>query len=297
MKPNRPIAGILWMCLAMLLSAAAGACVRQLNAAIPTLELVFFRNVVGLLIFVPWLLRQGLGVMHTNRLPLYSLRVFFAYTAMVLLFFAWGEMPIADVFALQFTIPLFTIVLAVLILKQQTDRQAWVACFIGFAGALIVMRPGVIELTLASAAAIASAMMSGGSNTTLKLLTKTESVGTITVYSNLLMLPLALIPTFFVWVSPTFVQLQWVIAAAFFSAVGGLCFTLAVGSADARVVQPFQFTRMIFAAAIGYWMFFELPDTWTWIGAAVIFAASYYIVLREANNKNTNTISNGSPNK
>ncbi len=278
----------------MLLSAAAGACVRQLGGEVPTLELVFFRNIVGLLILVPWLMRQGLGVMRTNQLPLYCLRVFFAYTAMVTLFFAWGEMPIADVFALQFTIPLFTILLAVLILKQQTDRQAWVACLVGFVGALIVMRPGVIELTLAAIAAIASAMMSAGSNTTIKLLTRTESVGTITVYSNLLMLPLALIPTFFVWVTPTLAQVPWILGTAFFSAVGGLCFTLAVGAADARVVQPFQFTRMIFAAGIGYFMFLELPDIWTWIGAAVIFGASYYIVWREAKKRNVAQPSTGS---
>jgi len=284
------------MCLAMLLSAAAGACVRYLSGDVPTLELVFVRNVVGLLMFMPWLLRQGVSVMRTSCLPLYCLRVFFAYTAMVMLFFAWGELPIADVFALQFTIPLFTIMLAVLILKQQTDRQAWAACLIGFCGALIVMRPGVIELTMAAVAAIASAMMSAGSNTTIKLLTRTESVGTITVYSNLLMLPLALIPTFFVWVTPTLTQVPWIIGAALFSAVGGLCFTLAVGAADARVVQPFQFTRMIFAAAIGYWMFFELPDIWTWVGAAVIFGASYYIVIREAKKRSSSQASIGFPN-
>ena len=295
MKLNRSNAGILWMCLAMFFSAAAGACVRQLSGDVPTLELVFFRNVIGLLMCSPWLARQGVGVMRTGRLPLYCLRVFFAYTAMVMLFFAWGKMPIADVFALQFTIPLFTIVLAVLILKQKTDRQAWAACLIGFCGALIVMRPGVIELTMAAVAAIASAMMSAGSNTTIKLLTKTESVGTITVYSNLLMLPLALIPTLFVWVTPNPMQVPWIIGAALFSAVGGLCFTLAVGAADARVVQPFQFTRMIFAAAIGYWMFFELPDFWTWVGAAVIFGASYYIVLREAKKRSSYSKSVGFP--
>ena len=295
LKLSRSNAGILWMCLAMLLSAMAGASVRQLDGAVPTLELVLVRNIVGLLMFLPWLMRQGVGVIRTSRLPLYCLRVFFAYTAMVMLFFAWGKMPIADVFALQFTIPLFTILLAVLILKQQTDCQAWAACLIGFCGALIVMRPGVVELTMAAVAAIASALMSAGSNTTIKLLTRTESVGTITVYSNLLMLPLALVPTLFVWVTPSLTQVPWIIGAALFSAVGGLCFTLAVGAADARVVQPFQFTRMIFAAVIGYWMFFELPDFWTWVGAAVIFGASYYIVLREAKKRSSYQTSNGLP--
>lgn len=296
LQPNGYISGILWMCLAMLFSAAAGACVRELGGSVPTLELVFFRNIIGLLMLVPWLYRRGFGMMHTRCLPLYCLRVFFAWTAMVMLFFAWGKMPIADVFALQFTIPLFTIILAVFILKQKTDCQAWVACLIGFAGALIVMRPGLIELTIAAGAAIASAMMSAGSNTTIKLLTRTENAGTITVYSNLLMLPLSLIPAFFVWVTPTVAQAPWIIGAASFSAVGGLCFTLAVGAADARVVQPFQFTRMIFAAVIGYWMFFELPDVWTWVGAAVIFGASYYIVVRENKKQNYTETSTGTSN-
>ena len=69
------------------------------------------------------------------------------------------------------------------------------------------------------------------------------------------------------------------------SSIGGYCFTRAVASADARIVQPFQFSRMIFATAIGFLMFSELPDIWTWIGSAVIFAASYYVVLRERKGK------------
>jgi drug/metabolite transporter (DMT)-like permease len=104
-----------------------------------------------------------------------------------------------------------------------------------------------------------------------------------------------LIPTFFVWVTPSMEQVPWIFGAAFFSAVGGICFTSAVGAADARVVQPFQFTRMIFAAAIGYVMFVELPDLWTWVGATVIFAASYYIVWRETKKRNATQASTGSP--
>ena len=269
----------------MLLSAAAGACVRQLAGEVPTLELVFFRNVVGLLLLVPWLMRQGLGVMRTSRLPLYCLRVFFAYTAMVMLFYAWGEMPIADVFALQFTIPLFTIMLAVFILKQQTDRQAWAACLIGFAGALIVMRPGVIELTLAAVAAIASAMMSAGSNTTIKLLTRTESVGTITVYSNLLMLPLALIPTFFVWNMPDWKDIPWILALGLCYLLAGLFHARSVQAADARVVQPFNFLRLPVSVIIAFWLFAELPSAWTWLGAALIFAATYYSLYSETARK------------
>lgn len=278
-------AGIFWMCMATLLSSISGGMVRHLAGQIPTMELVFFRNLVALIILGPWMLRQGWVRPHPGCLPLYGFRVAFAYSAMLMLFYALSQMPIANVYALQYTIPIFTILLAVLILKQHADAQSWGACLAGFAGALIVMRPGIIEVTLASLCAISSAFMSAGSNTTIKLLSRTESPGVITIYTNLLMMPLAFVPMLFVWVTPTWQQAPWILGVGIAGSMGGYCFTRAVASADARVVQPFQFSRMIFATAVGYLMFAEFPDIWTWVGSAVIFAASYVLVLRESRAK------------
>ncbi len=274
-------AGIFWMCMATLLSSVAGGMVRSLSGEIPIIELVFFRNVVALVILAPWMMRRGIVRLPSARLPLYGLRVLFAYGAMVMLFYALARMPIADVYALQYTIPLFTMLLAVVVLKQHADVHSWGACLVGFAGALIIMRPGIIELTLAAICAIASALMSAGSNTTIKLLSRTESPEVITVWTNLLMMPLAFVPMLFVWVLPSWPQVPWVLGIGIASSLGGYSFTRAVASADARIVQPFQFSRMIFATAIGFLMFAELPDVWTWTGSAVIFAASYYVLLRE----------------
>jgi drug/metabolite transporter (DMT)-like permease len=259
--------------------------VRALSGEIPIIELVFFRNVVALVILAPWMMRRGIVRLPMTHLALYGLRVMFAYTAMVMLFYALARMPIADVYALQYTIPLFTILAAVLVLKQHTGAHSWAACLVGFAGALIIMRPGIIELTLAAVCAISSALMSAGSNTTIKLLSRTESPETITVWTNLLMMPLALVPMLYLWVTPSWGQAPWVLGVGVASSLGGYCFTRAVASADARIVQPFQFSRMIFATAIGFVMFAELPDVWTWIGAVVIFVASYYVVLRERKGK------------
>ena len=89
----------------------------------------------------------------------------------------------------------------------------------------------------------------------------------------------------FVWVLPSWPQVPWVLGIGIASSLGGYSFTRAVASADARIVQPFQFSRMIFATAIGFLMFAELPDVWTWTGSAVIFAASYYVLLRERKRK------------
>jgi drug/metabolite transporter (DMT)-like permease len=281
MLKSGPAAGIFWMCMATLVSSISGGMVRELAGEIPTMELVFFRNVVALAVLIPIVRRQGLTLPDRSQAGIYALRVLFAYSAMTMLFFALSKMPIADVYALQYTTPLFTMVLAVLILKQKADRHSWVACMVGFVGTLIVMRPGIIEITLASAAALTMAFLYAGTNTTIKLLSRKDSPEVITLWTNLLMLPLALVPALIFWVTPTLEQWPLIMGIAVISSLGGYCFTRSVSAADARIVQPFQFSRMIFATAIGWIMFSELPDLWTWLGAGVIFCASYYIVYRE----------------
>ena len=269
------------MCMATLISSISGGMVRELAGQIPTMELVFFRNLIALVVLIPIVRRQGVGLPSKSQIPIYALRVLFAYSAMVLLFYSLARMPIADVYALQYTIPLFTILLAAIVLNQKADIHSWVACLVGFLGTLIVMRPGLIEITLASLAALTTAFMHAGSNTTIKILARRDNPEVITLWTNFGMLPLALAPTIFLWVTPTLEQWPLVIGIGVISSIGGYCFTRSVSAADARIVQPFQFSRMIFAAAIGWIMFSELPDLWTWLGASVIFAASYYIIYRE----------------
>ena len=281
MFKSGPSAGIFWMCMATLISSISGGMVRELAGEIPTMELVFFRNIVALLVLVPIIRLQTIKIPNFNQAKLYIIRVALAYTGMVMLFFALAHMPIADVYALQYTTPLFTMILAVTILKQHADKHSLAACLIGFIGTLIVMRPGIIEITLASSAALTMALLYAGTNTTIKLLARQDSPEVITFWTNMIMLPFALLPALFFWVTPTLSQWPLVIGIAIVSSIGGYGFTRSVSAAEARIVQPFQFSRMIFATAIGWIMFSELPDIWTWIGAGVIFAASYYIVYRE----------------
>ena len=274
-------AGIFWMCMATFFSSVSGAMVRELAGEIPTFELVFFRNLIAMMVLIPIVRRQGVGLPDRSQLPVYALRILFALSAMLFLFYALARMPLADVYALQYTIPLFTILLAVLFLKQKADIHSWAAVFVGFVGTLIVMRPGIVEISLAAMGAITAAFLSAGSNTTIKILSRKDNPEAITLWTNIGMLPLALVPTLFIWVTPTAAQWPLIIGVGVISSIGGYCFTRAVSAADARIVQPFQFSRMIFATAIGWIMFSEFPDLWTWVGAAVIFGASYYIVYRE----------------
>lgn len=281
MLKTGPAAGVFWMCMATLVSSVAGGLVRQLGGEIPVVELVACRNLAALCVLAPVVRRQQVGLPRRAQMPAYVLRVLFTFGGMALLFFSLARMPVADVYALQYTTPLFTILLAVLVLRQHAGLHGWAACVVGFAGALIVMRPGIVEITLASAAALGCAFMYAGSNTTIKLLARRDNPEVITLWTNVLMLPLSMVPAALLWVTPSPGQWPLVIGIAIVGAAGGYCFTRSISAADARVVQPFQFSRMIFATAVGFVMFSEFPDLWTWIGAAVIFGSSYYVIWHE----------------
>jgi drug/metabolite transporter (DMT)-like permease len=277
--------GIGWMALAGLLNTMTGLLVRQLSDDFSAMELAFFRNVVALAVLLPWLLHKGVGSMRIGRLPLYALRTVLTYLGMVMMFYGLAHIPIAEVFALQFTIPLLTIILAVVFLGQTAGLRSWIGCLVGFAGALVIIRPGFIELSPATMMVLGSVVLYSGSNTILKLLTETHSPVVITIYSNLFMLPLSLIPALFVWATPSLEHMPLIIGLGLASGLGGLCFTLSVAAADARVVQPFQFLRMPIAATLGFLVFGDVAGVWVWAGAVIIFASATYVGRLETGRK------------
>ena len=278
--------GIFWMLLATLMAALTGGAVRQLAGAYSPFELVFFRTVCGVIVLSPWLIRMaGRESLRPRRFHLFMLRSAFSYGGLLCLFFALGAMPIADVYALLFTTPLFTILMAVLLLKERAGIDTWIACLVGFAGALVILRPGIVEVGLAALAATATAGLYASANICIKALSRTESPVRITMYNNLVMLPLALVPTLFVWVTPTWQDAPWIVGLALSNTLGGLFHARAVSATDARVVQPFTFLRLIWSVGVGYVMFVEFPGIWIWVGATIIFSSSYYILYIEAGRK------------
>lgn len=276
------LSGILWMVAATLMAALSGGVVRHLAGAYSPFELVFFRSFFGVILLSPWLIRMARREsLRPRRLPLYMLRSALSYGGLVCLFFALGVMPIADVYALLFTTPLFTILMAVLLLKERAGATAWIACLVGFAGALVIIRPGIAEVSIAALAALTTALFYATANITIKALSRTETPVRITIYNNLLMVPLALVPMLFVWVTPAWQDVPWILGLALCNTVGGLFHARAISATDARVVQPFSFLRLIWAVVVGYLMFAELPGIWIWVGATIIFSSSYTILYSE----------------
>src|ERR671919_1538566 len=137
------VRGALWMCAAATAFALMITLVRHLTDGLHPLQVVFLRTAFGLMAMLPWLLRQGMSVMRTSRLHLHLLRALIGIFAMVGWFTTLSLMPLAEATALSFTAPIFTSVLAVLLLGEVMRLRRWTATTIGFLGALIIVRPGI----------------------------------------------------------------------------------------------------------------------------------------------------------
>ena len=230
----------------------------------------------------PVLMRTGLANFRTNNIGLMAARGGLNAAAMILFFVALGMMPLAEISALTFTTPLFVALLVVPILRERLGSRRIASLVVGFSGALIIIRPGVEIIDLGAVLALASAAAWAGAVIVIKYLSRTDSPETITMYGLLFLALFTLPPALFVWRWPTPVEYLWLVAIAAAGTLGQLLFTYALKNADASLVMPFDFTKLIWASLFGFVIFAETPTVWTWVGGIIIFAGASYVTLRES---------------
>jgi drug/metabolite transporter (DMT)-like permease len=277
------LVAISWMIGAAFFFSILSAIIRHLTAEMHPLEIAFFRNLFGLVFMLPWLARSGFGSLRTGRFGLYLWRTMVGLLSMFAWFWALGLLPFAQAVALSFTTPLFATMGAALILKERVRLRRWTATIAGFIGVLVILRPGAAEaLNIGAILVIVSCALSGATTLMVKDLLRTESSSAVVTYMVLLMTPISLVPALFVWTWPHPATWLIMLGMGLVATAGHLCITHSYKLADASAVLPYDYTRMIFAAAIGYVWFAEVPDRWTWIGAGIIAASAIYIAHREA---------------
>ncbi len=277
--------GALWMIAACLQLTAMLAMVRVVSGDLPVLQIVALRNAFSLLVMLPWLTRVGLMAVKTPRVGMHCLRALLFVSAMVTSVVSIGGMPLADVVSIGFTAPLFATAGAALFLHEKVGVRRWVAVLVGFGGVLVILRPGA---TLAAvpllypACALATAVLTACGVMIFKSLSRTDSPATIVLYIYMLALPASVVPALFVWQPLTWELLGWTAAMGVLGTTGHLCLVRSYATAEASAVLPFDFSRMLFATAIGFFFLAETPDLWTWVGAAIIFASILYTARRGA---------------
>ena len=256
--------------------------VRLLSQDLDAMEIAFFRAFFGFLFFTPLLIRTRLSVLRTRRLPLHLLRGIFNGASLLLWFTALSMVPLGDATALSLVGPLFVALGAMLVLGERVRGPRWTALAIGFAGALIIVRPGFQEVNLGMIFVLVSMLFVTGSKLIAKSLSRTDQPSTIVAYLSLTMMVPSGVALIFVWQTPTIEQLLFMVVIGFLGSCGHLLLTTAYKIADISAVEPVVFARLVWAAIVGWFMFAEFPGLWVWIGGALVVAGSTWLARHEA---------------
>jgi len=280
-QPNFILAVAL-MILGCAFFAAMAGLIRYGSEDLHPFQLAFLRSLFGILFMLPWLYRYGFGGLRTRRIGLISIRGLTASSAMFCFFWALSVMPLAEAIALSFTSPFFVTILAVIFLNEVVRARRWSAVAVGFVGAMIILRPGSGTVDWPALAVLFSAFMMAGSIICIKELSKTEPTSAIYMWMVIYLAPITFVPAIFVWKNPSWFELGIAALIGLAGTFGHLLTTKAFSLAETTALIPFDFARLIFAAIVGYVFFSQVPDIWTWVGAAVIALAGIYIAHREA---------------
>jgi drug/metabolite transporter (DMT)-like permease len=279
--PN--LRGILWSGLAGLLFALLNVFTLIPAQHLNPFVMAFLRYLFGTLFLVPIVLRLGAHrTMRTHRLPLHLFRGCIHAGGMFLWFIGLPLTTLASITALGFTGPIFVTIGAALFLGEDVRLRRWIAVAVGFAGAMIIIRPGIGDLGLGAIVILISTPIFSASNLISKLLARTESAPTIVVWQNLTISLAAFPVALWFWQTPQWTDLLWFVAAGLCGTLGHICQQNGYQLADITLLQPIGFLSLLWNALLGYFLFFQQPDVWTFVGAAVIFASAMYISHREA---------------
>ena len=274
--------GIILMVLTTIGFSTMHVLVRYVSPDMHPFQIAFFRNFLGLIVFLPWIWRAGFSVLRTDRLSVHLLRAGLNVGAMLAYFMALSLTPVAQVTALSFMAPIFAGLLAVLVLGERFRARRWLATMFGFVGALIILRPGLQTIDLGSALALGSSLLWGITVIVIRVLGRTESSATTTIYMSILLSTLSFFPALFVWQTSSLQTFMLLTVIAIIGTISQVGIAQSLREAEAITVMPFDFLKLIWAAILGYLVFVEIPDRFVWIGAVIIFSSSVYLAFRES---------------
>jgi drug/metabolite transporter (DMT)-like permease len=276
--------GIAYRMMAMVCMAGLSAIVKWTgHRGIPVFEIVLFRNAFA---FVPLGLyiwrTTGWTVLKTRRPIGHLARSTVGLVGMVCGFSALQRLPLTEATAFTFAAPLFMTALSALVLGEFVGRHRWGAVLVGFIGVLIMVRPEPGHMNVAGVSlALAAALGSAAAMVAIRQIAVTEKGPTIVFYFTLAGTVLGLAGSLFHWVTPDLATLALLVVGGLIGGVGQLFLTEAIRVAPVGVVAPFDYSQLIWATALGFLVWGELPHPATVAGALVVAASGIYILHRE----------------
>jgi drug/metabolite transporter (DMT)-like permease len=273
-----------WMTGAIASFSLLAVAARAVSPALDTFEIMLFRSGMGLLMVAAWLAATGrLREARPRRLDIHAARNVIHFAGQNLWFYALTVLPLAQVFALEFTSPLWVILLAPLFVGERLTGRALLAGAIGFAGVLVVARPEFADLHPGLVAAALCAVCFAVTSLVTKRLTRTQPVVAILFWLNAFQLLFSAVIVGWDGVAPvpTAAQLPWLLVIGVTGLAAHLCLTSALNAAPASVVMPLDFARLPVIAVVGWAFYAEALDPLVFAGAALILLGNL-LTLRRA---------------
>jgi len=276
LQPLTPsVRAAFWMCGALLCFTAMAIAGRELSGELTTFEILFFRSFVGLAVLAILLQRWGWPQVRTRKLTAHLLRNLAHFAGQYGWFYGIALIPLTEVFAIEFTVPIWTAILATVFLHEQVSRLRVVAVALGFLGILVILRPGLAAVSAPAIAVLAGAMCYAVSHVFTKRLSGTETPLSILFYMTSIQLPLGLVLALPRWVWPSPALWPWVGVVALSALSAHYCLTRAFQLAEATIVMPMDFLRLPLIAIVGFVLYDEPMNIWVLVGALFVFAGTW----------------------
>ena len=241
----------------------------------------FLRFFFGFLIITPYILKTKFEVFNTTNLKIHILRSALNLPAMLLGFAALAMLPLEKMTAIHFIVPIIVTILAVIFLKEKIYLYRSIALVMGFLGMLIILRPGIIDISIGIYMALISSLIWSVVIILTKKVSKDDSAITILshqyVYMSLFSFPLVI----YFWDQPSLKTIIFILCAAMSGTILHIALNHAYKLVDVTMTQPYSFLGLVVSSIIGYFVFSDKPDFYTWLGASVIFCGVLLISYRE----------------
>ena len=278
--------GALWMLASAITFTLMTSLIKYLGADYSPALQTFYRQAAGLLVLAPIIVRDPVGAFRTSRPGILLFRSLAGTLGMVLAFWAYQEMPLAEANALSFTRTLWIVPLAIFVLGEKIGPWRLGATLVGFGGVLIMLQPSIANAVgWPAAAALSSAALFAMTITGMKVMTRDHSVTVLMVWSAVLGFVLSIPLAVTEWRWPDPVDLALLAAMGVLGLVTQVCYIKGMALGDAAAMAPIDYTRLVFAILFGLVLFHEVPNLVTMLGALVVVGSTLVITLRDLHSK------------
>lgn len=275
--------GALWALLTTAMFAIAIAMSKMAANDYHVLQILFFRQSVILISVLPVIIRTFPSSLMTRHPVQHLIRLTGAFASLSIALFAVTELPLTTVTVLMFSTTFFVSILAALILKEKIGLARIFSVVAGFVGVVIVVRPSFDSFSdLISLAVLCGAFGAACAIICVRRLTQVEPTTTLLVYQALFIGVIAGVPMFWIWQTPDFEGLMYLLAIGAVSTVAQWTGIHALKLGEASVVSSLRYTEIVYASVLGFWLFSEVPDTYTIGGAIIIIGSALFIIHRES---------------